>query len=298
MACISFPFGKGFLPAWQGNDRGQIGITPTTNPQHSHNNPQELWFGVLFGWRSCGPNPGKDQGRGEAGTIHSIYLRFPGLVDIFEGYPLSPITNKEIMLDASIIRQRYLSMSDDQLIALAKNEGYQLTPEAFELMREEFARRNLDFAPLETAEQEKTTKEETVFLRSQEMIASDFNELIWHYAFDEKKKGTPNELIHDGLLAKGLSEENATMIIQGMKFKASQYAAAYDKQTLRGALIFGVGALITIGTYSMASESGGSYVVAWGAIVFGALRIFRGVAGKNKYEAVADRIALEESIGN
>jgi hypothetical protein len=41
-----------------------------------------------------------------------------------------------------------------------------------------------------------------------------------------------------------------------------------------------VGLIITIATYAAAasSRSGGTYVVAWGAIIFGALQFFRGLA--------------------
>lgn len=48
------------------------------------------------------------------------------------------------------------------------------------------------------------------------------------------------------------------------------------KQIVIGLVIAGVGGLITAATYSSASDGGGSYVVAWGAIVFGLFRAARG----------------------
>lgn len=45
-----------------------------------------------------------------------------------------------------------------------------------------------------------------------------------------------------------------------------------------GGLLFGLGLLITVGTYGSASESGGTYVVAYGPMIVGAIRIFRGLA--------------------
>jgi hypothetical protein len=49
-----------------------------------------------------------------------------------------------------------------------------------------------------------------------------------------------------------------------------------------GALICIVGIVITAGSYMAASGSsgGGRYVIAWGAIVFGAIRFFKGMAGR------------------
>lgn len=56
--------------------------------------------------------------------------------------------------------------------------------------------------------------------------------------------------------------------------------AAARRNLLLGGLWLGGGLVITLLTYGVASSSrtGGTYVVAWGAIVVGAVRIFRGLA--------------------
>ncbi|WP_020471308.1 hypothetical protein [Zavarzinella formosa] len=46
---------------------------------------------------------------------------------------------------------------------------------------------------------------------------------------------------------------------------------------LYGALWCGGGIIVTLGTLAMAA-GGGSYVVAWGAIIFGAIQFFRGMS--------------------
>ena len=43
------------------------------------------------------------------------------------------------------------------------------------------------------------------------------------------------------------------------------------------ALCFLVGHLVTVVTYQAASKSGGHYLVAWGAILFGGLQFLRGL---------------------
>jgi hypothetical protein len=48
-------------------------------------------------------------------------------------------------------------------------------------------------------------------------------------------------------------------------------------QMVAGGLICLVGIVVTVGSY-MAASGGGTYVVAWGAIVFGAIRFFKGLA--------------------
>jgi hypothetical protein len=91
---------------------------------------------------------------------------------------------------------------------------------------------------------------------------------------------------------------------------ASQQPAATDnpvctlaeKQMFRGALWCIGGALVTGATLLAASgPSGGTYIVAWGAILFGAIEFLKGWAGRNRqpdledvgYEALAHATKLE-----
>ena len=41
------------------------------------------------------------------------------------------------------------------------------------------------------------------------------------------------------------------------------------------------GIFVTVMTYEAASKAGGTYIVAWGAILFGALKFFSGLLGRN-----------------
>ncbi len=45
---------------------------------------------------------------------------------------------------------------------------------------------------------------------------------------------------------------------------------------LVGGLVCLVGIVVTIGTYSAVAKTGGPYVVAWGAILFGGIRCLKG----------------------
>lgn len=47
-----------------------------------------------------------------------------------------------------------------------------------------------------------------------------------------------------------------------------------------GSILLGVGLLITLGTYDAAasSSSGGTYIIAYGPMIVGAIRLFRGLA--------------------
>jgi len=47
---------------------------------------------------------------------------------------------------------------------------------------------------------------------------------------------------------------------------------------LIGLVLCLLGIVITVATYNSASRSGGTYVVAYGPIIFGAIRFFKGLA--------------------
>lgn len=52
-----------------------------------------------------------------------------------------------------------------------------------------------------------------------------------------------------------------------------------SRNVLMGSVICLLGIVVTVGSYSSAS-AGGSYVVAWGAIIFGGVRLFRGLGNR------------------
>ena len=62
------------------------------------------------------------------------------------------------------------------------------------------------------------------------------------------------------------------------------FAKKYKKHMIYGILWCVGGTFVTILTYSAASARGGTYVVAYGAVVFGAVDFFRGLFGWLKYK--------------
>ena len=63
---------------------------------------------------------------------------------------------------------------------------------------------------------------------------------------------------------------------------------------IMGAVICLVGIAITVGTYT-AAEGGGSYMVAWGAIIFGAVQFFRGLMN---YKPGTSAVLGDDSASN
>lgn len=61
-------------------------------------------------------------------------------------------------------------------------------------------------------------------------------------------------------------------------FERDARRALARKNILIGALLLGGGLVLTIATWSAASSGGGTYVLAWGPIIFGGIRLVRGLS--------------------
>jgi hypothetical protein len=70
------------------------------------------------------------------------------------------------------------------------------------------------------------------------------------------------------------NEETSISNASGME---TNIAAEGARNMLVGALWCIGGVVVTAATYSAVKESGGTYIVAWGAILFGGIQFFRGV---------------------
>ncbi len=86
--------------------------------------------------------------------------------------------------------------------------------------------------------------------------------------------------VREILIEKGLSEEVASHIVDTLQEQiADAKKKRAGKDALYGGLWFFGGILVTVLTYASASNGGGTYFVAWGAIIFGGIQFFRGIAG-------------------
>lgn len=54
-----------------------------------------------------------------------------------------------------------------------------------------------------------------------------------------------------------------------------------NRQLVWGVVLLGIGIVVTAATYGSASQSGGSYIIAYGPMIVGVIKIFRGLAAMN-----------------
>jgi hypothetical protein len=94
------------------------------------------------------------------------------------------------------------------------------------------------------------------------------------------KNGYSEYRIEQSLVERGVPEDAARTIVSRLRSARNEaYRNEAYKQMAIGAVVAIIGIVVTFGTYSAAANSsgGGSYVVAWGAIVFGGWRFIRGM---------------------
>ena len=188
------------------------------------------------------------------------------------------------MIDSAIIRENYSNMADGQLIAIAVHEAQDLTPAAFEILKDEFRKRKLDNSYIETAEQTKISIHEEKIQKVKDSVADDFLQSIWKYVLEEKENGTPDKEVLSGLEERGLDEPHSLLMLSSLPDKLKEMIDRMDTKMWVGGASFIIGTLVTVYTYNSAQSNGGYFYVAWGAIIFGVIRFFTGLSEKVKYK--------------
>lgn len=89
----------------------------------------------------------------------------------------------------------------------------------------------------------------------------------------------PNDLATGGAFAGGRPTFTPDDELRALESENDARRSRAVRQLAVGALLAGVGVAITVVTYSSAEAEGGSYVVAYGPIIWGAITFFRGLGG-------------------
>ena len=102
---------------------------------------------------------------------------------------------------------------------------------------------------------------------------------LYSFARKEMAEGKTAEEVENALMEKGVDLASAVTIVHDCE--AGEVASITTRGSLApvvwGGVICLIGLVVTVGSYSAAS-GGGTYVVAWGAILFGALQMIQGLS--------------------
>jgi len=108
-------------------------------------------------------------------------------------------------------------------------------------------------------------------------ITAEAGERALSYAKDVLRQGMPRAAVEEVLRTQGFDAAAASAIVEQANRTKDERRVAGRKHMIMGAVVCAIGITVTVASYSSAEEGGGSYVVAWGAIVFGAIQFFRGL---------------------
>jgi len=93
-------------------------------------------------------------------------------------------------------------------------------------------------------------------------------------------KGKKRKDIVKTLVDSGINPQVAEAMVDGaVKNYPAAVRAGAMSQMGTGVLLFVIGLIITVGTFAAASSggTGGFYLISWGPMVFGIVRVFRGL---------------------
>jgi hypothetical protein len=97
------------------------------------------------------------------------------------------------------------------------------------------------------------------------------------YAKDVMRQGMPGAKVEEVLLAQGFDPATASAIVTEANRTKDERRVAAKRGMIIGGVISAIGLALTVATYiSAARHGGGTYVIWWGLILVGAIRIFRG----------------------
>lgn len=109
-------------------------------------------------------------------------------------------------------------------------------------------------------------------------------QMLFDHAAALRAEGLTYPQIEDRLVQDGLDPDLARTVTDRLReLVREQHAKAGQKNMLFGAMWCIGGTVVTFLTYQAAAQGGGGkYVVAWGAIVFGAVQFFQGLFQSGK----------------
>jgi len=197
------------------------------------------------------------------------------------------------MIDTTFVKEHYARMSNEELVHLADCEGQQLTPEAWTVLQEELQKRGVNTNLLETTTNTQLSQEQLQQRQAQASVDNNFLASSWEYVFNAKKTGASNENIQKALLERGMEPNQAAQLLRALPNQALLLAKAANSSLQKDGLICGLGLAVSLFTY-LSATNGGTYVVAWGAVVFGGIRFLQAWNQKTKFQKIVAIIEKEQ----
>ena len=109
---------------------------------------------------------------------------------------------------------------------------------------------------------------------------------IYDYAVMLIGNGQSNAEVSSMMISRGIASADSLVITVSIRQQIAQSKVDMANKNIRNGALWCVGGLLVTGiSYAAVSEGGGSYMMCWGAVIFGGIQFFRGLAasgGANK----------------
>ncbi|MDQ5908051.1 MAG: hypothetical protein QG599_142 [Pseudomonadota bacterium] len=110
-----------------------------------------------------------------------------------------------------------------------------------------------------------------------EQTQEEFVQAVYGHAAELMRNGAKSESIINNLIEQGLDAESAKVVVSNLDEARKKQKQEQGQKNMGFGTLWCIGGLVvTAVTYSAAS-GGGHYVVAWGAVVFGAIQFLQGL---------------------
>lgn len=101
---------------------------------------------------------------------------------------------------------------------------------------------------------------------------------LYAAAHASMEEGYTISQVRSSFIEKGVDEEIAILVASDVSaIRQAARRKAGEKNMTIGGIWLAIGIAVSVATY-VAAEGGGTYIVAWGAMVFGAIKFIRGLA--------------------
>jgi hypothetical protein len=100
---------------------------------------------------------------------------------------------------------------------------------------------------------------------------------IYHFAIEQMRAGVAPAEVEQSLVRCGLSTEAAAAVVGDLKRARSEALREAGRKNMRYGAMWCVGGVVVTVLTLQAAAGGGQFVIAWGAILFGAIQFFRGL---------------------
>jgi hypothetical protein len=155
------------------------------------------------------------------------------------------------MFDIDLIKKNYSKMADQQIIELANSEGTIISHEAFIVLKREFIKRNLDKQLIKDVESKRLESKKGNIQDNILKEEQDINQHLWDYTIQQKYENKTDEEIIQGLIAKGVSIENARNAVNDLETAITKASKETSNKIFRGMVFIGIAGIVAYLSYTV-----------------------------------------------